>query len=128
MGLGEVWVLVGLIAAFGGYSLGGLVLHGTELPRWGMLWAIFFIIVGLFEEFLFRGYTQYTLGDSIGFWPAAVVLSCSFGAVHLGNPGEGPVGAAGVCAVGFGFAVGLRGTGHFWLVVGWARGFCFGET
>src|SRR5712664_2647591 len=93
-----------------------------------MLWAIFFIIVGLFEEFLFRGYTQYTLGDSIGFWPAAVVLSCSFGAVHLGNPGEGPVGAAGVVAIGFVFAFALRRTGNLWLVVGWHASFDFGET
>ena len=128
IGLVEVSALVGLIAAFGGYSLGGLVLHGTELLRWGMLWAIFFIIVGLFEEFLFRGYTQYTLGDSIGFWPAAVVLSCSFGAVHLGNPGEGPVGAAGVVAIGFVFAFALRRTGNLWLVVGWHASFDFGET
>src|SRR5438876_830811 len=88
IGLIEVSALIGLISAFGGYSFGVLALHGKELLRWGMLWAVFFVFVGLFEEFLFRGYTQYTLADSIGFWPAAIVLSCSFGAVHLGNPGE----------------------------------------
>jgi len=89
-----VSALVGLIAAFGGYSLGGLVLHGTESLRWGIAVAIFFIIVGLFEEFLFRGYTQYTLGDSIGFWPGSCCAFMLVWAVHLGNPGEGPVGAA----------------------------------
>jgi len=91
----EISVLVGLIAAFGGYSFGDVALHGKELLRWGILWAVFFVFVGLFEEFTFRGYTQYTLAESIGFWPAAIVLSCSFGAVHLGNPGEGWVGASG---------------------------------
>jgi len=128
IGLVQVSALVGLIAAFGGYSFGDVALHGIELLRWGVLWAVFFVFVGLFEEFLFRGYTQYTLADSIGFWPAAVVLSCSFGAVHLGNPGEGWVGAAGVVAIGLIFAFALRRTGNLWLCVGWHASFDFGET
>ena len=128
VGLVEVSALVGLIAAFGGYSFGDVALHGKELLRWGVLWAVFFVFVGLFEEFLFRGYTQYTLADGIGFWPAAVVLSCSFGAVHLGNPGEGWVGAAGVVAIGLIFAFALRRTGNLWLCVGWHASFDFGET
>jgi hypothetical protein len=128
IGLTEISVLIGLIAAFGGYSFGGLALHGNELLRWGMQWALFFVFVGLFEEFLFRGYTQYTLADSVGFWPAAVVLSCSFGAVHLWNPGEGWVGAAGVVAIGLVFAFTLRRTGNLWLAVGWHASFDFGET
>ena len=128
IGLIEVSALVGLIAAFGGYSFGGLAVHGDELLRWGLLWAVFFVLVGLFEEFLFRGYLQYTLGDGIGFWPSAVVLSCLFGAVHLANPGEGWVGAAGVVAIGLIFAFALRRTGNLWLVVGWHASFDFGET
>ena len=128
IGLVEVSALLGLIAAFGGYSFGGLALHGREVLRWGVLWAVFFVFVGLFEEFLFRGYTQCTLADSIGFWPAAIVLSCSFGAVHLGNPGEGWVGAAGVVTIGLIFAFALRRTGNLWLCVGWHACFDFGET
>jgi uncharacterized protein len=124
----EISVLVGLIAAFGGYSFGDVALHGKELLRWGILWAVFYVLVGLFEEFTFRGYTQYTLAKSIGFWPAAILLSCSFGAVHLGNPGEGWVGAAGVVTIGLIFAFALRRTGNLWLVVGWHASFDFGET
>jgi membrane protease YdiL (CAAX protease family) len=128
IGLVEVSALIGLIAVFGGYSFGDVALHSKELLRWGTLWAVFFVFVGLFEEFLFRGYTQHTLAESIGFWPAAVVLSCLFGAVHLGNPGEGWVGAAGVVAIGLVFAFALRRTGNLWLVVGWHASFDFGET
>jgi hypothetical protein len=128
IGLVEVSALMGLIAAFGGYSFGSLALHGADLLRFGLLWTVFFVVVGLFEEFLFRGYTQYTLGDGIGFWPAAVVLSCLFGAIHLGNPGEGWVGAAGVVMIGLVFAFALRRTGNLWLVVGWHASFDFGET
>ncbi len=128
IGLVEASAVVGLIAVFGGYSFGALAIHTGELFRWGLLWAAFFLLVGLFEEYLFRGYIQYTLGNGIGFWPAAVLLSCSFGAVHLGNPGEGWVGAAGVVAIGMVFAFALRRTGNLWLVVGWHASFDFGET
>jgi len=128
IGLLEVSALIGLIAAFGGYSFGDVALHDKELLRWGILWAVFFVFVGLFEEFMFRGYTQYTLADSIGFWPAAIVLSCLFGAVHLSNPGEGWVGAAGVVTIGLVFAFALRRTGNLWLVIGWHASFDFGET
>jgi membrane protease YdiL (CAAX protease family) len=127
-GLIEVSVLVGLISAFGGYSFGGLALRGGELLRWGILWAIFFTFVGLFEEFLFRGYTQYTLGEGVGFWPAAIVLSLLFGRVHMGNEGENWAGVAGVVMIGLIFAFALCRTGNLWLAVGLHASFDFGET
>jgi len=128
IGLVEVSLLIGLIAAFGGYSFGGVALHGKEIVHWALLWAVLFVFVGLFEEFLFRGYTQYTLGESIGFWPAAIILSLSFGRVHLSNPGESWSGVAGVVTIGLIFAFALRRTGNLWLVVGWHASFDFGET
>jgi membrane protease YdiL (CAAX protease family) len=128
VGLIEVSALVGLIAAFGGYSFGDLALHGKELVRWGLLWAVLFIFVGLFEEFLFRGYPQYTLAESVGFWPAAIILSLVFGRVHRGNPGENWFGLAGVVMIGLIFAFALRRTGNLWLAVGWHASFDFGET
>jgi hypothetical protein len=87
-----------------------------------------FVAVGLSEEYLFRGYAQYTLARGIGFWPAAVFLSVLFGAVHLWNPGENYAGAAGVVATGLLFAFTLRRTGNLWLAVGWHASFDFGET
>jgi membrane protease YdiL (CAAX protease family) len=128
IGLVEISALVGLISAFGGYSFGALELHGSDILRWAIVWAIFFVFVGLFEEFLFRGYTQFTLADGIGFWPAAILLSVSFGAVHLGNPGEGWVGAAAVVMIGLVFALTLRRTGSLWFAVGLHASFDFGET
>jgi membrane protease YdiL (CAAX protease family) len=128
LGLVEISALVGLIYAFGGYRFGSLALQGGEIFRWGMIWAIVFVFVGLFEEFLFRGYTQFTLGEGVGFWPAAILLSCSFGAVHLENQGENWVGAASVVMTGLVFAFALRRTGTLWFVVGWHASFDFGET
>lgn len=128
LGLGEVSLLVGLIAALGGYSFGPVAVHGADALRWASLWAIAFVFVGLSEEFLFRGYAQYTLAQSIGFWPAAVTLSVVFGAVHLRNHGEGIIGAASVVVTGLVFVFALRRTGSLWLAVGWHASFDFGET
>jgi uncharacterized protein len=128
MGLAEVSLLVGLIALFGGYSFGDLAMHGSATVRWGMLWAILFLFVGLFEEFLFRGYTQYTLGDGLGFWPAAIMLCLTFGYVHKRNPGEDWIGALSVAAIGMVLAFALKRTGNLWLPVGLHASFDFGET
>ena len=128
LGLGEVSLLVGLIAASGGYSFGTLVVHGARMFDWAALWAVGFVLVGLSEEFQFRGYSQYALTRGIGFWPAALCLSLAFGAAHLGNPGEGIFGAANVAVTGLVFAFALRRSGNLWLGVGWHASFDFGET
>jgi membrane protease YdiL (CAAX protease family) len=127
-GLVEIGTLMGLIAAFGGYSFGSLALQGGLIVKWGLLHLIFFTFVGLFEEFLFRGYTQYTLADGVGFWPAAILLSVAFGSLHLKNPGEGPVGAAGVVMVALLFCFSLKRTGNLWYAVGLHASFDWGET
>jgi len=128
LGLAEVTLLLALINVFGGYSFGRLVVHGASLLGWGLFWAVVFVFVGLAEEFLFRGYAQYTLARGIGFWPAAVLLSLLFGFVHRGNPGEGIIGEANVAVTGLVFALALRRTGNLWLAVGWHASFDFGET
>jgi uncharacterized protein len=127
-GIVEVCALMGLISVFGGYSFGDVALQGGQIFRWGAFHLLLFFFVGLFEEFLFRGYTQFTLGDGIGFWPAAILLSLGFGAVHLTNPGEGLVGAASVALVGLFFCFTLRRTGSLWYAVGLHASFDWGET
>jgi len=127
-GLLEVSLLVGLISAFGGYAFGSLALAGNRIFLWGLFHLVLFLFVGLFEEFLFRGYTQYTLADGIGFWPAAVVLSLLFGGAHLGNPGEGWVGAASVVMIALLFCFTLKRTGNLWYAVGLHASFDWGET
>jgi CAAX protease family protein len=128
LGIAEIGVLMGLIAAFHGYSFGSLNLSGTAIYKWAIFWLFFFILVGLFEEFLFRGYLQFTLADGIGFWPAAWILSLTFGGLHRLNGGESWVGAAGVAMIALIFSFTLRRTGNLWFVVGWHAAFDFGET
>jgi hypothetical protein len=128
LGFGEIALLMTMITVFGGYSFGKIAMRGSAAWGWSSLWAIAFVAVGLSEEYLFRGYTQYTLARGMGFWPAAIGLSLLFGAVHLTNRGEGPIGAASVAATGLVFAFALRRTGNLWLAVGWHASFDFGET
>jgi membrane protease YdiL (CAAX protease family) len=127
-GLVEISILIGLISAFGGYSFGSIALSYRDSFGWGLLHLALFTAVGLFEEFFFRGYTQFTLADGIGFWPAAIILSLGFGAIHLRNQGEGPVGAASVALVGLFFAFTLYRTGNLWFAVGLHASFDWGET
>ena len=127
-GLGTVTLMMGLIAAFGGFSLGTLAARGTDIFKYALLWALAFLVVGFFEEFSFRGYLQSTLGSGIGFWPAALILSIVFGAIHLGNKGEAWVGALGAGSFGLLATFTLRRTGSIWFAIGEHMAFDWGET
>jgi membrane protease YdiL (CAAX protease family) len=127
-GFCEICVLMGLISAFGGYSFGPLAEHGAAIAQWGLFWGTFFLVVGMFEEFFFRGYALYTLADGIGFWPAAVLLSACFGGVHRANSGEDWIGVAGVVFVGLFWSFTFKRTGSLWFAVGMHAAFDFGET
>ena len=128
LGFLEITAVVGLIYAFGGYVFGPLALHGAQVIHWGVLWLLCLTFVGLFEEFLFRGYSLFTLSTGVGFWPAAILLSLLFAAVHLENSGEGRVGVAGVFVVGLLWCFTVRRTGSLWFAVGMHAAFDFGET
>jgi membrane protease YdiL (CAAX protease family) len=128
LGIAEISALIGLIAAFGGYSFGNLALQGGDMLKWCAVHLVLFLVVGLYEEFLFRGYAQFTLGQAIGFWPAAVLLSVGFGYVHLNNGGENWIGAANVAIIGLLFAFTLRRSGNLWYAIGLHASFDWGET
>lgn len=127
-GLLEISVLIWLIRMFGGYCFGTVALQGSEIMKMGLLYLVGFTFVGLFEEFLFRGYTQFTLAEVMGFWPAALVLSLLFGGAHRMNPGEGWVGAASVVMIALFFCFSLKRTGNLWYAVGLHASFDWGET
>jgi uncharacterized protein len=127
-GIAMIAAIIFLIRAFAGFSFGGLVLRGPALWGYAVLWGVVFVFVGLFEEFLFRGYAQFTLATGIGFWPAATAISAAFGAVHLHNSGEDRIGALSVFVIGMFFCLTLRRTGNLWFAVGLHATFDWGET
>ena len=128
LGLAMLSLLMGLIAIFHGFSLGGLAVTGTEAIKYGLLYGLGFILVGISEEFSFRGYMQSTLASGMGFWPAAIVLGIAFGAVHLGNPGEAKYGALMAGLFGIVAAFSLQRTGNIWFAVGMHASWDWGET
>jgi membrane protease YdiL (CAAX protease family) len=127
-GFAMLSLLLVLIAAFHGFSLDNVALSGADALKYGALYGIVFIMVGLFEEFSFRGYMQSTLGPAIGFWPAAIVLSCLFGAIHLGNSGEAWFGAAMAGSFGVLAAFSLQRTGNIWFPIGMHAAWDWSET
>jgi len=116
------------IFALHGFRLTGLAIHGSLIPAATAAWALTFILVGLAEEFSFRGYLQFTLTTGIGFWPSAVIMSLLFGLAHAGNPGETKFGLFSVVLFGLVFCFVLRRTGNLWMAVGFHAGWDWGQT
>lgn len=120
------------------------LLFGSAVLHYLVLWIPGFLAIGLFEEYLFRGYLQYTLArglsglarflpesmDSraVGFWLAAFIVSFGFGAVHGSNPGESPAGliCAGIASLLFCFS--LWRTGSLWWAVGLHAAWDYGQS
>lgn len=120
-------ILLGLVMAFadialtwllGGYSFGSIALAPRDILGYGFLWGVGFLLVGLFEEYTFRGYALCALNRAIGFWPAACLLAALFAAVHLGNAGEGLYGAINVAIYALFASLTLLRTGSLWFAVG----------
>jgi CAAX protease family protein len=112
----------------GGFYFGSVALGAGGIAYFGSLWAIAFLMVGFAEEFLFRGYALATLSDGIGFWPAAIVLSALFGAVHLSNLGENPTGALSAGMVGLLCCFSFRRSGSLWFAIGLHAAWDYGES
>src|SRR5438552_10740972 len=117
-----------VVSAAQGFSFGTLALGGGKLASYAVLWALAFLLVGFCEEFLFRGYALYTLSTGIGFWPAAVLLSAFFGAVHLTNAGETWIGGLSAGLIGLFFCFTVRRTGGLWFAIGLHATWAYSES
>jgi CAAX protease family protein len=127
-GLAALSLLIIVIWLGHGYAFGPVVLVGHDLFRYAGLWALAFLAVGFFEEFLMRGYALFTLTTGIGFWPSAVVLSSLFGAGHLGNSGESWVGALSAGLIGMFFCLTVRRTGTLWFAIGFHAAWDYAQS
>jgi membrane protease YdiL (CAAX protease family) len=151
---GLVWgivclsVLILMLWKTGLLVFDGRLLFGSDILRYGAIWLIGFLLVGLLEEYLTRGYLQYTLtrglaglyqwafktphSKALGYWTSAVIFSILFGLGHSSNPGESPIGllSAGLAAMVFCFS--LWRTGSLWWAIGfhtswdWGQSFLYG--
>ena len=124
------------------------IIFGSDVFRYGIIWLLGFLLVGVLEEYLTRGYLQYTLtrglagiyqwifktrySAGLGFWTAALIFSILFGLGHSSNPGESPIGLLAAGMAGLVFCLSLSRTGSLWWAIGfhcswdWAQSFLYG--
>jgi membrane protease YdiL (CAAX protease family) len=125
-GLASTTLLVGLIAAFGGYRILGFAIHGSALWYWSAVWIVANLLIGFSEEIQFRAYLLSTLADGIGFWIAAVLLSLGFGALHYFlKPHERWEDFASTGLLGLFMCLTLRRTGSLAFAIGFHAAFDF---
>jgi len=124
--------LVGVLVLTGHLAFDSVALTGGMAIRFALEWAVAFLLVGVAEEMALRGYLQQVLARGIGFWPAAVLLSVGFGALHLGNAGEAIIGVVTAALAGLVFCYSLWRSGSLWWAIGnhmswdWAQSYFYG--
>lgn len=117
-------VAMAMVVAAGAARIDGLALHGGTLVKAAAIWFAVMVLLGLFEELLFRGYPLNVLARGMGFWPAAILLSVIFGALHyFTKPMENWVDATTVGLIGLFLCFTIRRTGSLWFAIGFHTGF-----
>ncbi len=120
--------LMAVLALAGAARFGPVSLEGRGALTWGLFWAVVFVMVGLAEETMMRGYLLHALSRGMGFWPAAVATSVLFGAGHLTNQGEAVIGVASAALIGLLNAYSLKWSGSLWWAIGLHASWDWGET
>ncbi len=133
-GIASLSALVLALKLSGFLILDGQTLHGKSAWSYGLQWGLAFLLSALFEESLLRGYLQFTLARGMGFWWAALLLSLGFGATHLANHEESPIGILSVVLIGLVFCLSLWLTKSLYWAVGlhagwdWAESYLYGVS
>jgi len=106
---------VGILAMLGGYRITGVVFAGQALAG-GLL---LHILVGVFEETLFRGILFRFLEEGFGSWIALAMTASFFGISHLSNP-NATVWSAIAIALEAGISIGsvYMATRSLWFAMG----------
>lgn len=144
VGLAAISLLVLILLKSNLLVIDGRMLFGADVARYLLLWIPGFLAISFFEEYLFRGYLQYTLARGLsglapllpgkpapraaGFWIAAILVSFGFGAVHGSNPGESPAGLVCAGAASLVFCFSLWRTGSLWWAVGLHAAWDYGQS
>ncbi len=131
---GLIWGFIAISALIfvlfktGFLAFDGQSLHGLSILQYAAEWGAVFLLVGLCEESLLRGYVQYTFTRGVGFWWGALLFSVAFGFGHHSNPGESPVGLFAAGAIGLVFCLSVWYTGSLWWAVGFHAAWDWGES
>ena len=120
-------IMMGVLLAGGAYQMSfSLAASGAMLTETARF-AVLFALVGLTEEFMYRGYLHRAIEEAAGFWPATLLTSALFGISHAAGI-DTLAGAAGAVLFGIFACLTLRRTGNLWFAIGWHAGWDFTET
>ncbi len=146
-GIAAISLLILALHSLHFLTFDGRLDHGRSILSWGAAQLVGFLLVGLLEEYSFRGYIQFTLtrgfvflgnrispqhARTIAFWIASVLTSAIFLAAHIQNNGENAFGLFQVFLAGLLFVVALWRTGSLWWGIGfhmawdWGQSFLYG--
>ncbi len=146
-GLAALSLLVAILRVTHHLVFDAQVLHGAAIYSSGLKWLLAFLAVGLLEEYLSRGFFQFTLtrgvyglaerlsrthARAVAFLIAAFFMSLFFSAGHLFNARENPMGIALTLVAAILFSYALWRTGSLWWAIGnhmawdWAQSFLYG--
>jgi len=127
-GFGLMTALLIVIALAGGCSFGALALGPASAVKYGSIYAGVFVLVAISEEGLFRGYGLTQLSRAISFWPAAILTSLVFLALHMNNRMENPLGLVSAGLAGLILAYSFRRSGGLWFAWGFHAVWDYSET
>lgn len=127
-GFGAMTILLGLVALCGGVRGWTLALSPGAAVLNGLGYVLFFALVAISEEGLLRGYGLVQLSRAISFWPATIVTSLVFLALHMTHKTENWVGLAQVGVIGVILAYSFRRSGALWFALGCHGAWDFAET
>ncbi|MBS0275153.1 MAG: CPBP family intramembrane metalloprotease [Proteobacteria bacterium] len=118
-------IAIGMIA-LGGMQIKGFALNGAALLHAGLAWLGANVLVGLGEEYYFRGYFLQSLWRSIGFWPAALVIAAIFAAAHYFlKPGENIWDVITLVTLSLWLCYTVLRTGNLWFAAGFHAAYDF---
>ena len=127
IGVAYFGVVVGVMALMDGYSITGA--HFNWFPQLSSF--LFFFLVAVFEEILFRGVLFRLIDDRWNTGAALIVSSLAFGAMHLFNTGA-TLWSAVAIAIEAGLVLGAayKCSGTLWLPIGihWAWNYVQGNV
>jgi uncharacterized protein len=127
-GAGLMMILLLILALLGVFSLGSLSLSLPQALMYGFGYALVFALTAIAEEGFLRGYGLVQLSSAISFWPAAIITSIVFAALHLTHATETPTAIVQAGLVGLVLAYSFRRSGALWFACGFHAAWDFTQT
>jgi membrane protease YdiL (CAAX protease family) len=119
--------LGGTMFLTGATAVQGFAIHDGRAVKAALLWFAANVLLGLSEEYTFRGYALQTLWRGWGFWPASLLTSFVFAADHLEKAGENAIDISLLFFLSLILCLSVRRTGSLWWAVGWHAAFDLGQ-